>query len=387
MSINDVLKKIPFNKPYIGKEEEEAIIKALRGGHLRGDGPCTRRVQKQMEEWLGIKHVLLTTSCTHALEMAMIVLDIGPGDEVIMPSFNFVSSANAVVLRGATPVFADILPDTMNIDPEDIRKKITPSTKVIIPVHYSGVGCNMDAIMEIADEHNLYIVEDAAQGIDAYYKNKPLGVIGDIGCYSFHDTKNITCGEGGAFLTNDDKIAEKAELIREKGTNRAAFFRGEVDKYSWVNEGSSYIPSDLLVALLEVQLGKREEIKEKRKQVWEGYYKALKPLAEDNLLTLAKIPTECSSNYHTFFFHVNESEQQQAVIEALAEKGIKVSFHYVPLHTAPFGKQNIKNPLTLINTEVLSKRLVRLPIHPGLENKVKDISNIIVEVLNDKLAI
>ena len=230
---------IPFNEPYIDEEEEQALIKALRSKHLRGDGPCTQRVQAYMEEWLDVEHVLLTTSCTHALEMAMLVLGISPGEEVIMPSFNFVSSANAAVLAGADPVFAEVSPETMNLDPEDVERRITERTKAIVPVHYAGVACDMDAILEIADRYDLYVVEDAAQGVDAYYDGEPLGTMGDIGCYSFHDTKNITCGEGGAFMTNDPEIAHRAEIVREKGTNRAAFIRGEVDKYTWVDKGSS----------------------------------------------------------------------------------------------------------------------------------------------------
>lgn len=376
------MKEIPFNKPFVGKEEEQAVIEALRGGHLRGDGLYTKRVQEQMEEWLGVKHVLLTTSCTHALEMAMMVLNIGTGDEVIMPSFNFVSSANAAVLRGAIPVFADITPGTMNIDPEDIRRKITERTKAIVPVHYAGVGCDMDSIMKIAADHDLYVVEDAAQGVDAYYRNKPLGTIGDIGCYSFHDTKNITCGEGGAFLTNNDKFAQKAEIIREKGTNRAAFFRGEIDKYSWVSEGSSYIPSDLLAALLEVQLDKKDEIKDKRRRVWETYHKALQPLAEAGKLSLPCIPDECDSNYHIFFFHVNEPEQQQPIIDALKNRGIKASFHYVPLHSAPFSKKSLKNSTVLGGTQKLSETLIRLPIYPQLNESLENILMAVVDELS-----
>ena len=270
--------KVPSTVPYVGDEEEEAIKKALANGHLTGNGPICKRVQQQIQEMFEVKHVLLTPSCTAALEMAMLVLDIGPGDEVILPSFTFVSTANCIVLRGAKPVFAEIKPDTLNIDPKDIRRRITPRTKAIVPMHYAGVGCDMDAIIEIAEEHNLYVVEDAAQGVDALYKDQYLGTIGDIGCYSFHGTKNITCGEGGAFLTNDDELARRAEIAHEKGTNRAAFVRGQVDKYSWVSVGSSYVLSDLLAAVLEVQLGKREEIRIKRKVVWKRYYEELKPL-------------------------------------------------------------------------------------------------------------
>lgn len=355
---------IPFNEPYLGKEEEQAIVQAIRKKHLRGDGPSTMRVQQQMEKWLDVEHVLLTTSCTHALEMAMMILDIGPEDEVIMPSFNFVSSANAVVLTGAKPVFAEIRPETMNIDPEDIKRKITDQTKVIVPVHYAGVGCDMDAILEIAEKHDLYIVEDAAQGVDAYYDEKPLGTMGDIGCYSFHDSKNITCGEGGAFLTNNNEIAQKAEIVREKGTNRAAFIRGEVDKYTWVSEGSSYIPSDLLIALLEAQFEKKEEIKAKRKKIWHQYMDLLTPFSEQIQLPL--IPENCDSNYHIFHFLAVNPNQQKQLIETLKGNGIPATFHYVPLHSAPFFKSHFE-PDSLEMTQRYSNCLIRLPLYPGLK--------------------
>lgn len=356
---------IPFNEPYLGTEEEQAVVQALRGKHLRGDGPSTQRVQQQMKEWLDVEHVLLTTSCTHALEMAMMLLDIGSGDEVIMPSFNFVSAGNAVVLAGGTPVFAEIHPGTMNVDPEDIERKITERTKAIVPVHYAGVSCDMDAIMDIADRHDLYVVEDAAQGVDAYYDGRPLGTIGDIGCYSFHDTKNITCGEGGAFLTNNEEFASKAEIIREKGTNRAAFIRGEVDKYTWVNEGSSYIPSDLLIAMLEVQLDKKEEIKSKRRNIWQQYMDELAPYGDR--LQLPKIPPKCDSNYHIFYFLAESPEQQQALIDSFKQEGIPATFHYVPLHSAPFVEQHLESSDSLKLTQEYSNRLIRLPLYPDLQ--------------------
>lgn len=356
---------IPFNEPYLGKEEEQALVKALRSKHLRGDGPHTQRVQQQMEEWLGIENVLLTTSCTHALEMAMMVLNIGEGDEVLMPSFNFVSSANAVVLAGAKPVFAEVNPETMNMDPQDVERKITDRTKAVVPVHYAGVGCNMDLIMEIADKHNLYVVEDAAQGVDAYYDQKPLGTIGDIGCYSFHDTKNITCGEGGAFLTDDKEMAERAEIIREKGTNRAAFIRGEVDKYTWVDKGSSYIPSDLLIAILESQLRKKDDIKSKRQAIWQQYRKCLAPYSE--YLQLPVIPEKCDSNYHIFHFLAQNTEQQEQLIASFKSEGIPATFHYVPLHSAPFFESNFEPNASLKITQEYSNRLIRLPLYPDLK--------------------
>lgn len=359
--------KIPFNRPYIGKEEEEAVLKALRSRNLRGDGAFTKRVQREMEAWLDVGHVLLTTSCTHALEMAMMVLGVGRGDEVIMPSFNFVSSANAAVLRGATPVFADIRPDTMNICPDDIARKITPKTKIIVPVHYAGVACDMDAIMGVAQKHDIFVVEDAAQAVDAYYDDKPLGSVGHIGCFSFHDTKNITCGEGGAFITNNDAIAEKAEIIREKGTNRAAFMRGEIDKYTWVSEGSSYIPSDMLAAMLEAQLEKKEEIKRKRKVRWERYREALQPCAEAGKIQLPLIPDRCRSNYHIFFFLTNSAEEQDRLLKRFKNAGIPASFHYVPLHNAPFARQLLDEHAELSATQQYSNRLIRLPLYPDLD--------------------
>lgn len=356
---------IPFNEPYLGKEEEQAVVEALRSKHLRGDGPYTQRLQSKLEQWLGVNYVLLTTSCTHALEMAFMVLDIGQGDEVIMPSFNFVSSANAAVLQGAKPVFADIRSDTMNIDPDDIERKLTDRTKAIVPVHYAGIGCDMDSIMDVADRNNLYVIEDAAQGVDAYYNGQPLGTMGDIGCYSFHDTKNITCGEGGAFLTNDEKIAQKAEIVREKGTNRAAFIRGEVDKYTWVDEGSSYIPSDILMSVLEAQFEKRDEIKTKRRRIWQQYMDTLSPYADK--LQLPHIPDECESNYHIFYFLAEDEEQQKKLIQSFKEKGIPATFHYVPLHSAPFFETHFEPNASLEQTQEYSNRLIRLPLYPGLE--------------------
>ena len=329
---------IPFNEPCIGQTEIDAVTQALQRGVLRGDGPISKRVEAMLRKWLDTSHVFFTTSCTHALEMAMIALNIGPGDEVIMPSFTFVSSANAVVLRGATPVFAEIDQETLNIDPADVARKITPATRAIVPVHYAGVACDMDAIMALAQKHNLYVIEDAAQAIDATYKGRALGTIGHIGCFSFHDTKNLTSGEGGAFVTNDPAIAEKAELVREKGTNRSAFFRGEVDKYNWVSQGSSYIQSDILAALLEAQIARKDEIKQQRKRVWEAYYAALQPLAETGVLQLPVVPDFADTNYHIFFFRLPTLEIRQATLRALKDSGMQATFHYVPLHSSPYGR-------------------------------------------------
>lgn len=378
---------IPFNRPYTGEAEQEAAAAALRQDVLHGDGPISERVQEQLAEWLGAKHVFLTTSCTHALEMAMIALGIGPGDEVIMPSFTFVSSANAAVLRGAKPVFAEIKPGTLNIDPEDVEQKITPHTKAVVPVHYAGVGCDMEALMDLAGRHGFYVVEDAAQGVDAKYKGDYLGTIGDIGCFSFHDTKNITCGEGGAFLTSDDEIARQAELVREKGTNRSAFFRGEVDKYTWVSQGSSYIQSDVLVALLEAQLGRRAEIKEKRKTVWEAYSEALRPLAAEDALHLPVVPADRDTNYHIFFFRTNTPEERSRVLTTLKDNGIQATFHYVPLHSSPYGREELGCTQELPLTQHCSETLIRLPVYPQLAEQAGELAEQVATVVSSGLSI
>lgn len=359
-------KWIPLQQPWISDAEIKAVTSALVGGHLVGDGVICRRVEKAMEDLFGVKHVLLTTSCTHAMELAALSLGISQDDEVILPSFTMSSTATAVVLRGARPVFAEICPDTLTLDPEDVRRKITPRTRAIMPVHYAGVSCDMDKIMDIANEHGLYVIEDAAQGVDARYKGRYLGTIGHIGCYSFHATKNITCGEGGAFLTNDDEIARRAEVIREKGTNRSAFLRGEVDKYTWVSSGSSYVLSDLLASVLEAQLAKRSEIKSIRKAIWERYYDGLRPLAMEGMITLPSIPENRESNYHIFFFRVRTTEQSIALGSVLRAKGIGATFHYVPLHSSPFNRQLCGRFEDLPITEHLSATLLRLPLYPTM---------------------
>jgi len=378
---------IPFTQPYVGEAERRAVADAVQQSVLHGDGPISERVQAQLREWLGVHCALLTTSCTHALEMAMIALEIGPGDEVIMPSFTFVSTANAVVLRGATPVFAEIRPDTLNIDPADVERKITPRTKVIAPVHYAGIACDMEALQDLADMHDLAIVEDAAQGVDAYYEDRPLGTIGDIGCYSFHDTKNVTSGEGGAFLTNDPEIAQRSEIVREKGTNRSAFFRGEVDKYSWVDEGSSYLPSDILAALLEAQLARRDEIRALRKQVWDAYYEALTPLAEDGLLTLPTVPDYARPNYHIFYLRTRTPEARNDLLGALKAEGIGATFHYIPLHSSPYGRNTLGCTEDLDITQHCSETLIRLPLYPQLADRADEVANIVVRTVLDNLVL
>lgn len=378
-------RSIPFNEPCVGQAEVDAVARALQQGVLRGDGPVSKRVEAILRKWLDTSHVFFTTSCTHALEMAMIALDIGPGDEVIMPSFTFVSSANAVVLRGAKPVFAEIDAETLNIDPADIARKITPATRAIVPVHYAGVACDMDAIMALAHEHNLYVIEDAAQAIDATYKGRALGTIGHIGCFSFHDTKNLTSGEGGAFVTNDHAIAEKAELVREKGTNRSAFFRGEVDKYNWVSQGSSYIQSDILAALLEAQIARKDEIKQLRKRVWTAYYTALQPLAETGLLQLPVVPDFADANFHIFFFRLPTLDLRQATLRALKEYGIQATFHYVPLHSSPYGRHTLGCTDELPVTERCSETLIRLPLYPQLAERAPEIASHVAEIVHTQL--
>ncbi len=357
---------VPFTVEFTDEEEQEAVARAISSRSLIGNGGICKTVQGLIGEQFGCKHVLLTTSCTHALEMATLALGIGAGDEVILPSFTFVSTANCVVLRGATPVFADIRPDTLTIDPEDVRRKITPRTRAIIPVHYAGVGCDMDALQVIACEHGLFLIEDAAQGVDARYNGRYLGAIGDFGCYSFHGTKNIVCGEGGALLTNDDALSARASIIHEKGTNRAAFLRGAVDKYSWVAAGSSYVLSDLLAAVLEAQLRKRDTIRQLRAAIWHSYYRGLSQAAAQGLIVLPAIPRECDSNYHIFFLRLATPAARNAVLQGLNAAGVHATFHYVPLHSSPFGQELRPDQEPLPVTEHCSSTLIRLPIFPSM---------------------
>lgn len=353
---------IPFNKPpYIGKESEY-VLDAVNKGHISGDGEYTKKCAKNLEELSGTKKALLTTSCTHATEMAALLSDIKPGDEVIMPSYTFVSTADAFVLRGATPVFVDIRPDTMNIDETLIEDAITSKTKAIVPMHYAGVGCEMDTIMDIARRHNLTVIEDAAQAIASTYKGKALGTFGDFGCYSFHETKNISMGEGGALLIQNEDMIEPAEIIREKGTNRAKFFRGQIDKYTWVNYGSSYLPSDMNAAYLWAQLENIDIIQKKRLSVWNRYREGLSELEKREYIEFGMIPDECTNNAHMFYIKVSDLETRTDLISYLKEKGIMAVFHYVPLHSAPagrkFGRFNGEDRYTTKESE----RIMRLPL-------------------------
>jgi dTDP-4-amino-4,6-dideoxygalactose transaminase len=359
--------KIPFNKPFTIGAELENIAAAVREGHLAGDGRFTRQCHQWLEQNLGAKRALLTHSCTAALEMAAILCDLNSGDEVIMPSFTFVSTANAFVLRGAVPVFVDVRADTLNLDERLVGAAVTPRTKAIVPVHYAGVACEMDAIMALARERGLLVVEDAAQGVLAEYKGKKLGAIGHLGCLSFHETKNVISGEGGALLVNDEKLVARAEIIREKGTNRAQFFRGEVDKYSWVDIGSSYLPSELVGAFLWAQLERAEAINAKRIGLCAAYRKGLEALARRGALALPQAePAGITGNGHMFYVLLQDLATRTRLIAHLKARGIHSVFHYVPLHSSPAGRNfgRAAGPMTV--TDSVSDRLLRLPLYYGL---------------------
>ncbi len=343
------------------------IEQAHRNNRLAGDGPFTARCSRWLEERTGARRVLLTHSCTAALDMAAILAGIAPGDEVIMPSFTFVSTANAFVLRGGVPVFVDIRPDTLNLDEALLEAAVTPRTRAVVPVHYAGVGCEMEAILELARRRRLLVIEDAAQGLMTDHRGRSLGAIGELGAVSFHETKNVICGEGGALLVNDASLAERAEILREKGTNRSRFFRGQVDKYTWIDVGSSYVPADILAALLLSQLRRMDDITARRRRVYESYYQAFQPLAERGLLTLPTIPAHCRSNYHMFYVIVADLATRTALIEHLKAAGILAVFHYVPLHTSPVGLSLGYRPGMLPVTESLCDRLLRLPMYAGLQ--------------------
>ena len=358
---------VPFNKPYFVGKELEYIKESIDKNHLSGDGFFTKKCNSWLENNTGCKKALLTNSCTAALEMAAILADIKPGDEIIMPSYTFVSTANAFVLRGGVPVFVDIRPDTMNIDESLIEIAISKKTKAIVPVHYAGIACEMDKIMQIADRYHLLVIEDAAQGIMCTYKGKPLGSIGHLGTLSFHETKNITSGEGGAILINDVRFIERAEIIREKGTNRSKFFRGEVDKYSWVDIGSSYLPSDIIAAFLYAQMEKADEITKKRLKAWDKYYESLKPLADQNLIELPYIPKDCVHNGHMFFIKVRDLQVRTSLNHYLKENGISSIFHYIPLHSAKAGLSFSRYCGEDIYTTQESEKLTRLPLYAELD--------------------
>ncbi len=369
---------IPFNKPYMTGRELSYIAQAHAHRHLSGDGIFTKKCHAWLGARSGAHMALLTHSCTAALEMAAILAEIKPGDEVIMPSYTFVSTANAFVLRGGVPVFVDIRPDTLNIDETMIEEAITSRTKAIVPVHYAGVACEMDVIMDIAKRHNLLVIEDAAQGIMSTYKGRPLGAIGHLGAYSFHETKNITAGEGGAMLVNDERFAERAEIIREKGTNRSQFFRGQVDKYTWVDIGSSYLTGEVIAAFLWAQMEEAEAITEKRLAIWKHYHDALAPLEAAGMLRRPIIPDGCRHNAHMYYIRLESLEKRNELIDRLSERGVNTVFHYVPLHSSPAGRKYGKCGGSMHVTDQVSSCLLRLPLF--VEMHKGDVDKIVGEI-------
>jgi len=358
---------IPFNKPYLGGKELRNISQAHARGQFSGVGIFTEQCQEWLEDRIGCRRAMLTHSCTAALEMAAILVDIQPGDEVIMPSYTFVSTANAFVLRGGVPVFVDIREDTLNIDEARIENAITEKTKAIVPVHYAGVGCEMDAIMEIAGRHNLMVIEDAAQGAMSTYEGRPLGSIGHIGCLSFHETKNITSGEGGALLINDASLVERAEIIRQNGTNRNEFFRGKVNKYMWVDIGSSYLPGEITAAFLWAQIEEVDNITNRRLAIWNRYHSAFESLENAGRVQRPYVPNHCLHNAHMYYLMLPYPGQRELFIDSLKSKGIHSVFHYVPLHDSLMGRRCGITPHELKVTDEISERLVRLPLWLGIE--------------------
>jgi len=366
--------RVDFNRPVPVGREMEYMAEAVDNGHISGDGPFTKKCHTLLQRALGVPKVLLTTSCTHALEMAAILLDIKDGDEVIVPDFTFVSTINAFVLRGARPVFLDIRPDTLNLDESKLKVAITPRTKAILPVHYAGVGCEMDVIMDVAWKHNVPVVEDNAHGLFGKYRGKFLGTFGVMASQSFHETKNFTSGEGGALLINAPEFVERAEIIREKGTNRSRFFRGQVDKYTWVDLGSSYLPSDILAAFLYGQLEQRERIQSHRKALWDTYYLALSDWAQKNGVQLPTIPAHTEQAYHMFYMLLPNLDLRQKFIQYLRNLGIYSVFHYLPLHLSDMGQRFGGKAGDCPITEDVSDRLVRLPFHNGLSSSEQELT-------------
>jgi dTDP-4-amino-4,6-dideoxygalactose transaminase len=358
--------RIPLSKPFVTGKELEYISKAISGGAIASEGEFTRRCSDLLEQRFGVRRALMTPSCTAALEMAVMLGRLEAGDEVILPSFTFVSSANAIMRAGARPVFVDIRTDTLNIDESLIPRALTPRTRAIMPVHYAGVSCEMDEITSLAEGHNLLVIEDAAQGVNSYYKGRALGTIGHLGAYSFHDTKNYTCGEGGALCVNDEDLIERAEIIREKGTNRSQFSRGEIDKYTWVDTGSSYIPSEIACAFLCAQLEAIEAITKRRHDIYKAYRAELEPLARDSLVGLPVLPEGCESNSHLFFIVLRNQETRDALMTHLRRHEIQASFHYVPLHSSKMGRSLGYQAGDLPVTEEMSGRMLRLPLFNDL---------------------
>ncbi len=370
--------RIPFNKPYMTGKELWYISQAHHNSQLSGDGPFTKEVHSILEKLTGTSKALLTHSCTGALEMSAILADIEPGDEVILPSFTFVSTANAFALRGARLVFVDIREDTLNLDENLLEEAITEKTRAIVPVHYAGVACEMDTIIDIANRYNLLVVEDAAQGVGAFYKNRALGTIGQMGTYSFHETKNITSGEGGALLINDKRFMERAEIIREKGTNRSKFFRGQVDKYTWVDMGSSYLPGEIVAAFLKAQLEEVDFINQKRKEIWNHYNNGLHDLEKKGYLRRPVIPGYAEHNAHMYYIIVNTEEIRDSLIHWLMEKEIVSVFHYLPLHKSDYGQKLGYSESNLKFTELMSSRIIRLPMYTELS--MENVDRVIDEI-------
>lgn len=370
--------RVLFNKPYMTGKELWYISQAHASGHLAGDGQFTKKCSAWLEQRIGCQRALLTHSCTAALEMAAMLADLQPGDEVIMPSYTFVSTANAFVLRGAIPVFVDIRADTLNIDESKIEAAITPRTKAIIPVHYAGIACEMDTIMDIARRHNLLVIEDAAQGIMSTYKGRPLGSIGHMAALSFHETKNIISGEGGALLVNDTRFAERAEMIREKGTNRSQFFRGQVDKYTWVDIGSSYLPGEIVAAFLWAQMEEADTITKRRMDIWANYHQWFVNLEKEGKVRRPVVPRECTHNAHMYYLLLPDLGKRTLFIERLKAKDIYTVFHYIPLHSSPRGQSIGRAVGGMANTDSTGERLVRLPMWLGLEDHI---ATVIAEVV------
>jgi dTDP-4-amino-4,6-dideoxygalactose transaminase len=361
--------RIPFNRPGLAGNELRYIQESVDSGRISGDGVFTEKCRRLLEELLGARRVLLTTSCTTALELAALLLDLGPGDEVIMPSFTFVSTANAVVLRGARPVFVDIRPDTLNLDERLLPPLVTPHTRAILPVHYAGIGCEMDAILAIATRHGLEVIEDNAHGLFGTYRGRPLGSLGGLAAQSFHETKNISCGEGGALVINDERYVERAEILREKGTNRSRMFRGLVDKYTWVDVGLSALPSDILAAFLYAQLERRADIQASRRRIWETYARELPGWADARGIRLPSVPAHCEQPYHLFYLVTASLEQRTRLIVHLKQRGILAVFHYLPLHLSEMGQRLGGKPGDCPVTEDLNDRVLRLPFYKDLSEE------------------
>jgi len=364
--------RIPFNRPYISGKELEYVSQAIGRGEIAADSRFSKGCVRIMQERFGIARALMMPSCTAGLEMAALLCDVKPGDEVILPSYTFVSTANAFVRCGATPVFVDIRPDTLNLDESLVEAAITPRTKVIVPVHYAGVACEMDPLMQIAKKHGLLVVEDAAQGVHAYYKDRALGSIGDLSAYSFHDAKTFVCGEGGALSINNPALVERAEIIRDKGTNRQKFFRGEIDKYTWVDVGSSFLPPEIACAFLQAQLEQLDPILERRRQIHEGYAERLAPLEKAGLLRGPRVPEHCRQNYHMFYILLRDEKSREGLASFLRERGIQAVSHYVSLHLSPMGRRYGYVDGSLPVTEDLSARLLRLPLYYTLTPAEQD---------------